>query len=287
MTRRRASGCALSPAMAQLAPQLLAGAQSLDPAFRITSACRTRAAQTALYAAYLRGESVLPVAPPGRSLHELGLAVDISRGRDPYSDELLAALGQWWTSAGLGWSPTDPVHFQLPAIASSGRPSATAALAVDPGANGMLSGPPPGEMPAGAMAVSQPPTVDPVQRMAALLSNPKAIASVLSAAGVSGASIASAAAAAAPFAIAAGAIGIPIAALTMGKSEAQLLAEATAEGQRQLNEAGMLGNLTSLGEVPVFKRGQRGPVMAGDPGIHWKTVHRIAKHLCRVLAAFD
>src|SRR5262250_1916947 len=98
MKRRSPRTCLLSPAMQQLAPQLLSAAQSLNPSFRITSGCRSRAQQTALYQSYLRGENRLPVAPPGRSLHELGLAVDIARDMDPYDDEWLPVLGEWWKS---------------------------------------------------------------------------------------------------------------------------------------------------------------------------------------------
>ena len=108
--------CGLMAQMADLAAQLLGAARSLDPAFHISSGCRTRKEQRELYARFLAGRNALPVAPPGRSLHEIGLAVDVSRGRDPYSDRLLTLLGRWWVQAGLGWSPRDPVHFQLPFI---------------------------------------------------------------------------------------------------------------------------------------------------------------------------
>ena len=45
--------------------------------FSITSGYRTKAQQQALYDAYLRGEGNL-AAPPGRSLHEQGRAVDLN-----------------------------------------------------------------------------------------------------------------------------------------------------------------------------------------------------------------
>jgi hypothetical protein len=103
--------------IARFAQVLLANAKSIDPRFRITSMYRSPAAQAKLYNAWLRrGKTGLPAAPPGHSMHELGQAVDIARGVDPFQDQVLAFLGSWWQSNGLGWSPSDPVHFQLAAI---------------------------------------------------------------------------------------------------------------------------------------------------------------------------
>ena len=84
----------------------------LDGRFRFTSTRRDTSEQARLYANYKAGLSTIPANPPGSSFHEYGLAVDLSRGVDPYSDPLLAQLGEWWNANGGLWSPKDPVHFQ-------------------------------------------------------------------------------------------------------------------------------------------------------------------------------
>jgi len=81
-----------------------AGARSV----RITSVRRSRAAQAALYARYLQGRSRFPAAPPGRSLHEQGIAWDMVT--EPYS--ALWTLGSWWQQMGGTWGGnSDPIHF--------------------------------------------------------------------------------------------------------------------------------------------------------------------------------
>jgi len=80
----------------------------------VTSAFRSNAKQSQLYEAYNRGESLIPAAPPGRSLHNFGLAFDLARlGKDPLTDPLLAWLGALWEAVGGQWGGIrDPVHFQ-------------------------------------------------------------------------------------------------------------------------------------------------------------------------------
>ena len=86
--------------------------QSLDRRLVITSARRTLDEQWRLYDRFLRGEARLPVAVPGTSKHELGLAIDLARiGIEPHQDELLRYLGAVWNWVGGLWSPVDPVHF--------------------------------------------------------------------------------------------------------------------------------------------------------------------------------
>ncbi len=75
---------------------------------RVTSARRSRAKQALLYRRYLAGQSLFPAAPPGRSLHEYGLAFDIVT--EPYW--VLDILGAWWKQLGGIWSPKDRIHFQ-------------------------------------------------------------------------------------------------------------------------------------------------------------------------------
>ncbi len=86
--------------------------QSLDRRLVLTSARRTLDEQWRLYDRFLRGESRLPVAVPGTSMHELGLAIDLARiGIDPHKDALLPYLGAVWKAVGGRWNVVDPVHF--------------------------------------------------------------------------------------------------------------------------------------------------------------------------------
>jgi len=86
-----------------------------DPLLVVTSSFRSAAKQSRLYDAYIRGESQIPAAPPGRSLHGYGLAFDLARiGKDPFADPLLAWLGALWESVGGRYGgQRDPVHFQV------------------------------------------------------------------------------------------------------------------------------------------------------------------------------
>ena len=78
----------------------------LEP--RVTSVFRSPQQQQVLYERYLRGESKLPAAPPGRSKHQYGLAFDLV-----CSD--FAAAGQFWQAMGGRWgAERDPVHFEAP-----------------------------------------------------------------------------------------------------------------------------------------------------------------------------
>jgi len=83
-----------------------AGARSV----RVTSVVRSRARQAALYRLFLAGRSKYPVARPGRSQHEYGLAWDMVTV--PYS--ALYTLGSWWQQVGGRWSRKDPIHFAAP-----------------------------------------------------------------------------------------------------------------------------------------------------------------------------
>jgi len=84
-----------------------------DPLLVVTSSFRSPSKQAALYKKWLSGESQIPAAPPGRSAHGYGLAFDLARiGKDPFTDPLLAWLGQVWTSWGGEYGGRrDPVHF--------------------------------------------------------------------------------------------------------------------------------------------------------------------------------
>ena len=71
----------------------------------LTSGFRSLDHQKRLYAAYKRGANPYPVAPPGRSMHNYGLAIDMVSSNN-------AALGAYWESLGGRWGgKRDPVHF--------------------------------------------------------------------------------------------------------------------------------------------------------------------------------
>lgn len=102
---------ALRSPLREAAPFLLQYATSVLGASsaRVTSTRRSHSQQKALYAAFLAGKAQYPVAPPGSSKHELGLAVDIVT--QPMS--VLPHLGAWWNSIGGTWRPSDPIHFEI------------------------------------------------------------------------------------------------------------------------------------------------------------------------------
>jgi len=83
----------------------------------ITSVRRSRAFQRRLYQRYLEGYNPFPVAPPGYSAHEHGLAWDMV---GPLPE--LRRLGALWRSWGGVWGGSvDPIHFEGgPRMASRG-----------------------------------------------------------------------------------------------------------------------------------------------------------------------
>ena len=76
--------------------------------YTVTSVRRSRAQQEALYERYLKGVNKYPVAVPGTSRHELGLAMDVVMPSWAY-----AQLGQLWVRMGGRWSPKDEIHFSV------------------------------------------------------------------------------------------------------------------------------------------------------------------------------
>lgn len=100
----------LDPALRPLARQLLDDVQELRLDCQVTSTFRSTAEQRSLYRDFLAGKRSLPVAPPGTSLHEYGLAFDLLC---PTLD-LQRAVGSVAPEYGLKWGgEADPVHFQL------------------------------------------------------------------------------------------------------------------------------------------------------------------------------
>jgi len=105
----------LHPGLIPWAKWLYAVGKFNDPLLVVTSAYRSPQHQTKLYNRWISGQSKIPAAPPGRSLHQYRLAFDMARiGKDPLSDHLLNQLGALWESYGGKWGGVrDPVHFQV------------------------------------------------------------------------------------------------------------------------------------------------------------------------------
>lgn len=95
----------LHPELAIYAERLFQWAESNGYRPRVTSVLRTRQQQEVLYARYKKGLSAFPAAPPGRSLHERGLAFDMVVTNPP-------AVGAVWNAAGGRWFPGDWVHYE-------------------------------------------------------------------------------------------------------------------------------------------------------------------------------
>jgi hypothetical protein len=92
----------LQPSLRPWAQRLL----SSFPGLHVTSVRRSRATQTRLW--NNRHRNPYPVAPPGQSLHEYGLAFDLVGDPDQ-----LAAAGRVWNSWGGHWSSVDRIHFEV------------------------------------------------------------------------------------------------------------------------------------------------------------------------------
>lgn len=92
----------------QLAPWLVPYARAMVEYYRectVTSVYRSYSEQLELWRN--RERSPYPVAPPGRSYHQLRRAWDMTG-----PPEVLAEAGRIWRSWGGTWSSSDPIHFQ-------------------------------------------------------------------------------------------------------------------------------------------------------------------------------
>jgi hypothetical protein len=105
----------LQPAFRPYAEAFFEYMHSLDRRFIVTSSLRTYQEQARLRQKYELGQSQIYAAPPGRSMHQIGLAFDMARlGIDPLKDEELVRAGALWKSIGGVWHASDPVHFEAP-----------------------------------------------------------------------------------------------------------------------------------------------------------------------------
>jgi len=101
----------LLPEVETRVESLLRLARAFGITVTLTSGFRSPAKQRALYAAWLRrGRTGLPVAQPGFSTHEYGLAVDLVTSPPAAVKTLASHAGCF----GLIWAgPSDPVHFDV------------------------------------------------------------------------------------------------------------------------------------------------------------------------------
>jgi hypothetical protein len=99
----------LDPRLIPYAAALYSAMLAADPTARVTSVRRSTAEQTRLYRRFLAGQAAFPVAPPGTSKHERGIAFDIVAG-----SRTLEAAGRIWESWGGRWGGRfkDPIHFE-------------------------------------------------------------------------------------------------------------------------------------------------------------------------------
>ena len=98
----------LDPRFAPYAEALVQAADAAGLRPQITSTFRSIGRQRALWEARQRGEHPLPVAYPGCSYHNYGLAFDMVCDDLPWAGALWQSWGGVWGGAG------DPVHFQVP-----------------------------------------------------------------------------------------------------------------------------------------------------------------------------
>lgn len=119
----------LHPRLRHIAKNIPRAAAYIGVRARVTSGYRNPKLQAKLYADYQAGLSHYPVAPPGSSLHEKGLAIDVVSDNESDMVRLLTSVGLIWAGEG------DPVHFALPvqSRAKSGLKTAFQSWAEGPG----------------------------------------------------------------------------------------------------------------------------------------------------------
>jgi len=109
-----ASLSGLRASVRPIARAFLAEAARRGLAPRVESVRRSRELQKRLYARYLAGKWPYPVAKPGTSFHEKGLAFDLSSDLGTPGLQRLGALAK---AFGIRWGgdfhTPDPIHFQF------------------------------------------------------------------------------------------------------------------------------------------------------------------------------
>jgi hypothetical protein len=98
----------IHPTLKKIARNLPRVVSSQGYAVRITSGFRSYATQKKLYLDYISGKALYPANPPGQSMHEKGLALDIVTNNTDALVNLLTGIGLVWAG------PSDPIHFQMP-----------------------------------------------------------------------------------------------------------------------------------------------------------------------------
>jgi LAS superfamily LD-carboxypeptidase LdcB len=94
----------LDPAFLPWAKALIDAAERYAPPVEVTSTFRSYAEQHRLYQEWVAGRHPYPVAPPGKSAHNYGMAVDLVSSDNNW-------LGGVWRYWGGVWSPTDEIHY--------------------------------------------------------------------------------------------------------------------------------------------------------------------------------
>lgn len=114
----------LNPSLTPWFEWILSYMTYFDPTIRVSSAYRSPTEQARLYRRFLAGLMPGPVAPPGRSLHEQGRAIDVwsnawERAFDPRNPPAaLVRAGAAWEAVGGTWGghfrsvASDPIHFE-------------------------------------------------------------------------------------------------------------------------------------------------------------------------------
>jgi hypothetical protein len=105
----------VNPALTRRVRNMAATLSARGIEIKVTSGKRSTERQAALYAN--RANNPYPVARPGTSKHELGLAVDLVP-TGARSSRISVAIGEAGEREGLRWggrfTKRDPVHFELP-----------------------------------------------------------------------------------------------------------------------------------------------------------------------------
>lgn len=110
----------LEPTTRRLSREALRALEAEGIDVTVTSTKRSHGEQIALWQRWLSGKQKFPVAPPGTSKHEAGIAIDLVV--HPAALSRTVAIFQ---SKGFRWAgPADPVHFEL----DLRNPAAQAAL---------------------------------------------------------------------------------------------------------------------------------------------------------------